>query len=271
MSNQNKNSLNHNYNHFNSNITNSQMTFLESINLIEEVDTCTTTQELLELLALAKKKLQDQIYQNIHQKEILNPYKMTMVDPISLQKSLDTMVKNNCEVAVIEVSSQGLEQNRHWGLGKFAMAIFLNLYPEHIESHGNFENYKHAKMKLFKNLQKTGIAIGNGDDKYCDEILTASPKTTSKYKIKTNTDYQISPYSNTMFKTFAVNTEELENNSHFVADFEVENAVLAGTTADKYLQKYHSRHFNYKILYYDYYPIPGRMEWVVQNNKIVFK
>ncbi len=281
MSNQNnKNSINHNHKPFDCNLTSSQIEFLESANLMEEIDNCSSVEEVLDILALAKKELQDQIFDNIHRREILNPYKMTMVDPAALQKSLGTMVKNGCETAIIEVSSQGLEQNRHWGLGKFVIASFLNLYPEHIESHGSFENYKQAKMKLFQNLHKNGIAIGNGNDQYCNEMLQIAPTTAPKHIVTAGVDYQVLPYSHTMFKSFWVkdsssnypnNLNKLENHSFFVADFEVENSVLAGNITDKYLQKYHSRHFDYKVLFQNYYPIPGRMEWVVQNNKVVFE
>lgn len=87
----------------------------------------------------------------VGKKEWLNKTKMTMTGRFYLQKILKDMVKAGCEYAVIETSSQGLEQYRHVGIN-YDMAVFTNLTPEHIEAHGGFENYKKAKGKLFKHL-----------------------------------------------------------------------------------------------------------------------
>lgn len=83
--------------------------------------------------------------------EWLNPYKMTMLGRFKLQKLLRRMVQAGCRYAVIEVSSEGLKQHRHKGIN-FDIAVFTNLSPEHIESHGSFEAYRAAKGKLFATL-----------------------------------------------------------------------------------------------------------------------
>ena len=85
--------------------------------------------------------------------EKLNDMKMTTPSGWFIQKSLAEMVKNKFEYAVLEISSQGLEQNRHLGI-EFDVAVFTNLTPEHIEAHGSFENYKLAKAKLFASLSQ---------------------------------------------------------------------------------------------------------------------
>lgn len=83
----------------------------------------------------------------------LNPTKMTMLGRFKLQKLLRQMVNENCSFAVIETSSEGVAQFRHLGIN-YDVVIFLNITPEHIESHGGFENYKKAKLKLFEHLTK---------------------------------------------------------------------------------------------------------------------
>ncbi|MFH0779368.1 MAG: UDP-N-acetylmuramoyl-L-alanyl-D-glutamate--2,6-diaminopimelate ligase [Parcubacteria group bacterium] len=85
-------------------------------------------------------------------KEWLNDKKMTMLGRFQLQKLLKRMVDAGCKYAVIEVSSEGIKQYRHIGIN-FDYAVFTNLTPEHIESHGGFENYKKAKGELFKHLK----------------------------------------------------------------------------------------------------------------------
>lgn len=84
-------------------------------------------------------------------REWLNDTKMTMLGRFRLQKLLADMVKAGCEYAVVETSSEGIAQHRHAGIN-YDVAVFTNLTPEHIESHGGFENYKAAKLKLFAKL-----------------------------------------------------------------------------------------------------------------------
>lgn len=88
----------------------------------------------------------------IDKKEKINDKKMTMIGRFALQKMIKQMVKANCHYAVIETSSQGIEQFRHLGIN-YDVLVFTNLYPEHIEAHGSFANYKKAKLKLFKKLE----------------------------------------------------------------------------------------------------------------------
>ena len=151
-------------------------------------------------------------------------------------------------------------------MGKFDIVSFLNLYPEHIESHGSFENYKLAKAKLFQNLKVDGIAVVNGGDKYAEEMLNFCPKDSKKIKVKRDIDYTILDTSPSIFKRFEINKKVYT--SYFIADFEIENANLAAKIATEYLQKYHNQGFDTKILSQNYYQIPGRMEWVVWENKI---
>jgi UDP-N-acetylmuramoyl-L-alanyl-D-glutamate--2,6-diaminopimelate ligase len=85
--------------------------------------------------------------------ERLNDMKMTMPGRFFLQKMLHRMAEAGCRYAVIETSSQGLEQHRHLGID-YDVVIFTNLTPEHIEAHGGFDNYKRAKLKLFRHLTR---------------------------------------------------------------------------------------------------------------------
>ncbi len=98
---------------------------------------------------------------NIAGKEIENKMKMTMPGRFVLQKMLRDMVDAGCTYAIVETSSQGLAQYRHVGIN-YDVAVFTNLTPEHIESHGSFEAYKQAKGLLFTHLTKRSHKIFNG-------------------------------------------------------------------------------------------------------------
>jgi len=63
----------------------------------------------------------------------------------------------------MEVSSIGLEELRVSGL-HFEAALFTNLTYDHIEYHKTFENYTHAKSKLFTNLKESSPIVANRDD-----------------------------------------------------------------------------------------------------------
>ena len=53
-------------------------------------------------------------------------------------------------------------------------AVFTNLTPEHIESHGGFENYRNEKLKLFKATKN--IHVINTDDENAKYFLDIPAK-----------------------------------------------------------------------------------------------
>lgn len=98
----------------------------------------------------------------IGDQEWVNKTKQTMPGRFRLQKLLKRMVKAGCDYAVIETSSEGIAQGRHIGID-YDVVVLTNLTPEHIESHGSFTKYRHAKGKLFKKLLTVGYKTKNGN------------------------------------------------------------------------------------------------------------
>lgn len=84
----------------------------------------------------------------------LNDRKMTMLGRMQAQTMLGDMVDHGCDVAIVETTSEGIVQHRHRHIA-YDIVAMTNLYPEHIESHGSFENYQKAKEKLFARLWYT--------------------------------------------------------------------------------------------------------------------
>ncbi len=101
---------------------------------------------------------------NDGKKEWLNDKKMTMVGRFFTQKILREMVRNGCQYAIIETTSEGIVQYRHRFIN-YDILVFTGLYPEHIESHGGFENYKEAKGKLFAHLKNCKTKYVNENKK----------------------------------------------------------------------------------------------------------
>jgi len=119
----------------------------------------------------------------------LNDKKMTMLGKMEIQKYLRAMVDAHCDVALIETTSEGAVQYRHRFVN-YDIILVTNFYPEHLESHGSFENYKQAKLDILqyvadskrkkiknprlwskkKYFPKT--AIVNGQSQFVDEFLS---------------------------------------------------------------------------------------------------
>ncbi|NIA18287.1 MAG: UDP-N-acetylmuramyl-tripeptide synthetase, partial [Actinobacteria bacterium] len=98
---------------------------------------------------------------NDGKREWLNDKKMTMAGRFFTQKILRDMARNKCRYAIVETTSEGIRQYRHKFIN-YDILVFTGLYPEHIDSHGSFENYKKAKGKLFAHLKKC-------ETKYADD------------------------------------------------------------------------------------------------------
>ncbi len=106
-----------------------------------------------------------------------NMYKMTMPGRFFTQKFLREAVNAGCEVAIIEMTSEGARQYRHKFIHLDSL-VFTNLSPEHIESHGSFEKYVAAKLELARALEQSGkrprYMVANSDDEYGDRFLSVS-------------------------------------------------------------------------------------------------
>ena len=86
--------------------------------------------------------------------EVVNDKKMTMPGRFFVQKFLYDAKMAGCDVAILETTSEGARQYRHAYIAFDTVAI-TNLTPEHIESHGGFEQYREAKLKIFRALNNS--------------------------------------------------------------------------------------------------------------------
>lgn len=101
---------------------------------------------------------------------------LTTPEPMELQALFKEMVNNGCEYCVMEVSSQALAQKRVYGL-EYEISILTNITVDHLDYHGNMDNYISAKLELFKNSKK---AVVNSDDSNVRAVLKSidCPKVT---------------------------------------------------------------------------------------------
>lgn len=69
---------------------------------------------------------------------------------------------------VLEVSSFQLENIVNF---KPDIAILLNITPDHLDYHGNFETYRRTKFKLFKNMTSTDYIFYNSEVKTIEKYI----------------------------------------------------------------------------------------------------
>lgn len=192
-----------------------------------------------------------------------NRLKMTMPGRFILQGFLKKAVKENCDYAIIEVTSEGIKQNRHKFID-FKTALITNLNPEHIEAHRGFDNYKKAKGELFKVTKDTHII--NIDDKHKDYFLSFFAKRKITYGIENNeaqikAENIIATYNETSFSVDGIKFE-----SKLLFDFNVYN-LLAGIAVGL-SEKINLETCKNGIKKVE--QVPGRMEEVVSSPFKVF-
>jgi UDP-N-acetylmuramyl tripeptide synthase len=195
------------------------------------------------------------------QNEELNKYKMSTLDGITLNQLAKKALENGCKYLVLELSSQGLEQNRHWGMGKFVAGLFLNIYPEHIEAHGSFEAYFNCKKKLFKSISKDGVAILNNKTDVAKYSLEISKELKCK-ALKLENDIKILD-DGKLFKSIIYKNSQIK--TAMVSDIQLENMAFAIKTVNIFteLDSKSVENLNSQI--------PGRFEWVVFENQLLTK
>ena len=194
----------------------------------------------------------------IGENDFPNKYHMSMPGRFILQKYLRQMKDANCEYAVLEVTSEGIKQWRHLGLF-LDVAIFTNLSPEHLASHGgSFNKYRSTKMRIFKKniFNKLKFVLVNVDDE------------NSKYFLETSAGVEQIKFS--MSDVSDINEDEngvsfdFQNQKYkinILGKFNIYNslpAILVG-------QKYNIKNEDIKSGLLKLNLIPGRMELIEEG------
>ncbi len=97
----------------------------------------------------------------------------TTPDAPALQRLLAKHRTLGGEAVVLEVSSHALCQHRTAGLG-IDYGIFTNLTREHLDYHGDMQQYAFAKSLMFSSLQSDAVAILNQDDPWWETMAAAA-------------------------------------------------------------------------------------------------
>lgn len=96
-------------------------------------------------------------------RRIEKPGALTTPDPVSLHRDLAELAAEGVTHVAMEASSQGLDQHRMDG-ARVTAAAFTNLTRDHLDYHGDMQQYFEAKLRLLTEvLAPRGIAILNRD------------------------------------------------------------------------------------------------------------
>lgn len=89
---------------------------------------------------------------------------LTTPDPLTMHKILASLRGHGIDHVALEASSHGLDQRRLDGI-RFRVVGFTNLTRDHLDYHTQMEDYRDAKLRLFRELcAEDGYAIVNTDD-----------------------------------------------------------------------------------------------------------
>ena len=158
-------------------------------------------------------------------KEWENKYKMTMPGRFVIQKFLKQAKNAGCKYVVLEVTSEGVRQFRHKFIS-FDTAVFTNLTPEHVESHGSFENYRNEKLKLFKATKN--IHVINIDDENAKYFLDTSVNKKIGFSFKYVKEVKLSEN----YSSFIIQNTEFK--IQLLGEFNIYNALAAICVAKNY-------------------------------------
>ncbi len=108
------------------------------------------------------------------------PLERTTPESADLQRLFADMGAQGVRHAVMEVSSQGIEQNRTAQCA-FDCGVFTNLTQDHLDAHGTMDAYFAEKLRLFTEYPdafsgKAFAGVVNADDAYGQQIIEALHK-----------------------------------------------------------------------------------------------
>jgi len=160
-----------------------------------------------------------------------NTARMTSLGSLKLLKAIKKMRANKVEWLVLETTSHALAQHRVWGI-PYSIVAFTNLSHDNVDYHGTFENYREAKLMMFKqcNRNRRGQRVGvvNVDDP-SGEIFAAAIKHPVRYGLKNGdlraSDEKLSATESRFKATIGSDTYNIL--THLPGGFNVYNCLAA--------------------------------------------
>jgi UDP-N-acetylmuramoyl-L-alanyl-D-glutamate--2,6-diaminopimelate ligase len=107
----------------------------------------------------------------------------TTPDAIAVQRMLAELLNQGNSSVAMEVSSHGLHQGRVNNV-QFKGAVYTNISRDHLDYHGNMDDYLQAKLQLLNSPGLEFVVI-NADDAYSEQIIAAVPQSVRIWLVST--------------------------------------------------------------------------------------
>jgi len=157
---------------------------------------------------------------------------LTTPGPVQVAVWLREMVDGGMGAVVMEASSHALEQRRLDGV-RFDIAVFTNLTQDHLDYHGDLDQYLAAKARLIELVVPDGTVVVNRDERAWDALDVAG-RTLRSFGIDAPADVQASGLeldaAGASF-TLTVDGESRRVRTPLIGRYNVENALAATAVA----------------------------------------
>lgn len=193
----------------------------------------------------------------------------TTPDSITCLKLLKEMLQKDLSSCVMEVSSHALDQKRVDFID-FDIGIFTNISHEHLDYHGNMDEYLIAKKKLFSLLEKSSkqdkCAIINADDLNAEAFKKTFSGKILTFSIENASDVQAKDLKLTLDRsemTICFQDQEERFSFSLIGKFNVYNmlaAICAGVHYKKSLKELSE-------IFSCFSSVEGRLQKVVEYKK----
>jgi UDP-N-acetylmuramoyl-L-alanyl-D-glutamate--2,6-diaminopimelate ligase len=148
-----------------------------------------------------------------------------------LQALLAMMVEQGVTDVAMEVSSHALVQGRVAGIG-FATGAFTNLSPEHLDFHGDMEQYFAAKALLFDGRSATEVVCTDGEwgrRLVGEQTVTVATTGPADWQA---VDLRVGAAGGQSFTALGPDGRRIELSLRLPGTFNVANALLAAAILD---------------------------------------
>ena len=159
----------------------------------------------------------------------VSPSTHTTGDAIQINALLSEMVKKGCTHCFMEVSSHAIHQNRIAGL-QFDVAVFTNITHDHLDYHGDFNEYIKAKKMFFDHLSSSAFALTNSDDRHGETMVLNTRAKVKTYGLKSMADFKCRILEN-RFSGLLLNIDNNEVWTRLVGQFNAYNLLAVYATA----------------------------------------
>lgn len=173
---------------------------------------------------------------------------------------------NKTKYLVIECSSQGIRNNRLFGIS-FDVVGFTNITKDHFDYHQDQSDYIFSKALLFNQLKENSLVVINKQNCHFELLSNICPKEVISYGINGSYSYKIinKEQTTTAFKIIK-EEKEYELLTPLLGSYQIENILLAFVIVE---------HLELNVLEFirfikDFSLIPGRLNRYFIKDKTIY-